>query len=34
MGVGAQNNLGVRNQLALKILQRTTNIMPDAKINA
>ena len=32
MGLGAQNNLGVRNQLCPKNF--ATNIMPDAKIDA
>ena len=33
MGVGAQNNLGGETNFAQKILQQTTSIMPDAKID-
>ena len=34
MGVGAQNHLGGEINFARKILQRTTSIIPDAKIDA
>ena len=34
MGVGAQNHFEGALNFAIKILQRTTSIMPDAKIDA